>query len=148
MALILGKRAHDFFYRKGIVSKHLQGQGMDDTNYLSHPEVFVNRWACSDERRPVLDEMSRLLAVILDVTAVYIEEKNAHWFISASSMTRREVIEKSVKTFGRDLWTTDEIEGFEHGVIALGWSDRAGIARQFVLSRDNQQVKGHANAIE
>ena len=51
-ALILGKRAHDFFfYRKGIFPKHLQGQGQDDTNYLCHPEVFVNKCACSDERR-------------------------------------------------------------------------------------------------
>jgi hypothetical protein len=37
-ALILGKRAHDFFYRKGIVPKHLQGQGQDYTNYLRHPK--------------------------------------------------------------------------------------------------------------
>ena len=51
-ALIFGKRAHDFFfYRKGIFPKHLQGQGQDDTNYLCHPEVFVNKCACSDERR-------------------------------------------------------------------------------------------------
>jgi hypothetical protein len=76
--------------------------------------------------------MSRLLAVILDVTAVAIEEKDAHQYLFGSSMTRREVIEKTTKTLGYDLWSTDEIEGFERGVIALGWSDWAGIARQFV----------------
>ena len=95
-----------------------------------------------------MNKMPRLLAVILDVTAVYIEEKDAHQYLFASSMTRREVIEKSVKTSGCDLWTTDEIEGFERGVIALGWSDWEGIARQFVTSRDNQQVRHQARGID
>jgi hypothetical protein len=117
---------------------------MDDANYLRHPEVFVNKCACSDERRAVLDEMSCLLAVILDVTAVYIEEKDAPQYLFASSVTRREVREKSAKTSGYDLWTTNEIEGFERGVIALGWSNWAEIARQFVTSRDRIQVCNHA----
>jgi hypothetical protein len=44
-------------------------------------------------------------------------------------------------------WSTEEIEGFDRGVIALGWSNWAGIVRQFVPSRDNVQARNHALGI-
>ena len=92
--------------------------------------------------------MPRLLAVILDVTAVSIEEKDAHLYLFVSSMTHREVIEKTTATLGYDLQSTDEFEGFERGIVTLEWSDWAGIAHQFVPTRDKKQMKTHAAQIE
>ncbi len=93
--MCLGKRSTNFFINGEIVPEHLLS-GNQGGRYRRHPEVFVAKNACADERRAVLKEMSWLLSEILEVEAVDIAKEHEDWYLFGSSLTRSEAHSKSL----------------------------------------------------
>jgi hypothetical protein len=93
--LVVGKQGIDYFIDKGIVPKHILSQHED--KHLLHPETFVKKNACTDERIFFLNTTSGFLAKLLCIKAQTIAGDDAKLYIHSRPVTCKE-LDKMVKT--------------------------------------------------